>query len=144
MTFQKFMEKYNLKNSATVKGWIDKGYIPGASFENNFIPDEARPPYTKSRSKKPGSIYVSIVRALINGYRPIPQCYKTITEKEFYDVYIASLIAGGLVIAVEDSSLNIINYYPSEKALEYVQKNDKELLSVLKSILGGIGAIIPK
>ena len=144
MTFQKFMEKYNLKNSATVKGWIDKGYIPGASFENNFIPDEARPPYTKSRSKKPGSIYVSIVRALINGYRPIPQCYKTITEKEFYDVYMASLIAGGLVIAVEDTSLNIINYYPSEKALEYVQKNDKELLSVLKSILGGIGAISPK
>ena len=144
MTFQKFLEKYNLKNSATVKGWIDKGYIPGASFENNFIPDEARPPYTKSRSKKPGSIYVSIVRALINGYRPIPQCYKTITEKEFYDVYMASLIAGGLVIAVEDTSLNIINYYPSEKALEYVQKNDKELLSVLKSILGGIGAIIPK
>ena len=144
MTFQEFMEKYNLKNSATVKGWIDKGYIPGASFENNFITDEARPPYTKSRSKKPGSIYVSIVRALINGYRPIPQCYKTITEKEFYDVYIASLIAGGLVIAVEDTSLHIINYYPSEKALEYVQKNDKELLSVLKSILGGIGAIIPK
>ena len=144
MPFQKFMEKYNLKNSATVKGWIDKGYIPGASFENNYIPDEARPPYTKSRSKKPGSIYVSIVRALINGYRPIPQCYKTITEKEFYDVYMASLIAGGLVIAVEDTSLNIINYYPSEKALEYVQKNDKELLSVLKSILGGIGAIIPK
>jgi hypothetical protein len=144
MTFQKFMEKYNLKNSATVKGWIDKGYIPGASFENNFIPDEARPPYTKSRSKKPGSIYVSIVRALINGYRPIPQCYKTITEKEFYDVYMASLIAGGLVIAVEDTSFNIINYYPSEKALEYVQKNDKELLSLLKSILGGIGAIIPK
>ena len=144
MTFQKFLEKYNLKNSATVKGWIDKGYIPGASFENNFIPDEARPPYTKSRSKKPGSIYVSIVRALINGYRPIPQCYKTITEKEFYDVYMASLIAGGLVIAVEDTSLNIINYYPSEKALEYVQKNDKELLSLLKSILGGIGAIIPK
>ena len=144
MTFQEFMEKYNLKNSATVKGWIDKGYIPGASFENNFIPDEARPPYTKSRSKKPGSIYVSIVRALINGYRPIPQCYKTITEKEFYDVYIASLIAGGLVIAVEDTSHNIINYYPSEKALEYVQKNDKELLSLLKSVLSGIGAIIPK
>ena len=144
MTFQEFMEKYNLKNSSTVKGWIDKGYIPGASFENNFIPDEARPPYTKSRSKKPGSIYVSIVRALINGYRPIPQCYKTITEKEFYDVYMASLIAGGLVIAVEDTSHNIINYYPSEKALEYVQKNDKELLSLLKSIHGGIGAIIPK
>ena len=144
MTFQKFLEKYNLKNSATVKGWIDKGYIPGASFENNFIPDEARPPYTKSRSKKPGSIYVSIVRALINGFRPIPQCYKTITEKEFYDVYMASLIAGGLVIAVEDTSLNIINYYPSEKALEYVQKNDKELLSLLKSVLSGIGAIIPK
>ena len=144
MTFQKFMEKYNLKNSATVKGWIDKGYIPGASFENNFIPDEARPPYTKSRSKKPGSIYVSIVRALINGYRPIPQCYRTITEKEFYDVYMASLIAGGLVIAVEDTSHNIINYYPSEKALEYVQKNDKELLSLLKSSLGALGAIIPK
>ena len=144
MTFQEFMEKYNLKNSATVKGRIDKGYIPGASFENNFIPDEAKPPYTKSHPKKPGSIYISIVRALIYGYRPIPQCYKTITEKEFYDVYMASLIAGGLVIAVEDTSLNIINYYPSEKALEYVQKNDKELLSLLKSILGGIGAIIPK
>ena len=144
MTFQEFMEKYNLKNSATVKGWIDKGYIPGASFENNFIPDEAKPPYTKSHPKKPGSIYISIVRALINGYRPIPQCYKTITEKEFYDVYMASLIAGGLVIAVEDTSLHIINYYPSEKALEYVQKNDKELLSLLKSILGGFGVIIPK
>lgn len=144
MTFLEFMEKYNLKNAATVKGWIDKEYIPGANFDNNFIPDEAKPPYTKSRSKKPGSIYVSIVRALISGYRPIPQCYKTITEKEFYDVYMASLISGGLVIAVEDTSLNIVNYYPSEKALEYVQKNDKELLSIVKSILDGIGAIIPK
>ena len=144
MTFQEFMEKYNLKNSATVKGWIDKGYIPGASFENNFIPDEAKPPYTKSHPKKPGSIYISIVRALIYGYRPIPQCYKTITEKEFYDVYMESLIAGGLVIAVEDTLLNIINYYPSEKALEYVKKNDKELLSLLKSVLSGIGTIIPK
>ena len=144
MTFLEFMEKYYLKNAATVKEWIDKGYIPGANFDNNFIPDEAKPPYTKSRSKKPGSIYVSIVRALIRGYRPIPQCYKTITEKEFYDVYMASLISGGLVIAVKDTSLNIVNYYPSEKALEYVQKNDKELLAFLKSILGGIGAIIPK
>ncbi len=53
MTFQGIMEKYNLKNSATVKGWIDKGYITGAGFENSFIPDEVKPLYTKSHPKKP-------------------------------------------------------------------------------------------
>ena len=144
MTFQAFMEKYHLKNSATVRSWIEKGYIPGASFEESFIPDEAKPPYTKSRAQKPSSIYVSIVRALINGYRPIPQSYKTITEKEFYDVYMASLISSDLVIAVEDRELNLINYYPSERAMEYVQKNDKELLSFLKLCFETVGKLIPK
>lgn len=37
MTFLEFMEKYYLKNAATVKEWIDKGYIPGANFDNNLF-----------------------------------------------------------------------------------------------------------
>ncbi len=67
-----------------------------------------------------------------------------ITEKEFYDVYMASLISSGFAIAEKDESLNIINFYASEKAFKYVQKNDIELLSLLISFLGEIGVFFPK
>ena len=142
LTFKNFMEKYGLKNSATVRTWIESGFIPGADYEADFVPDEARPPYVRARAKKPGAIYVSIVRALINGFRPIPDRYPTITKEEFYDVYMASLISSGIAIAKKDDSLGITNYYPSEKAMKYVLENDKELLSQIKTSLETVGKVI--
>ena len=136
------MEKYGLNNSATVRTWIESGYIPGANFQADFIPDEARPPYVRARAKKPGAIYVSIVKALIKGYRPIPDVYTTITEKEFYDIYMSSLVSSGIVIAKRDDSLGIVNYYPSEKAMMYVLNNDKEMLSQIKTSLEMVGNLI--
>ena len=142
MTFQSFMEKYGLKNAATVRTWIESCFIPGADYEADFVPDEARPPYVRARAKKPGAIYVSIVRALINGFRPIPDMYPTITKEEFFEVYMESLISSGIVIAKNDESLGITNYYPSEKAKKYVFENDKEILSQIKTSLETVGKVV--
>lgn len=141
MTFQDFMLKHKLKNSSTVRSWIEKGYIPGADYNENFIPDEAKPPYVRAKAKKPGKIYISIVRAIVNGYRPIPDKYETITEKEFYDIYMASLVSSGIIIAHTDTTLGVTNYYPSEKAMAYVKQNDTNLLSLIKASLETIGTI---
>ena len=52
MTIKEFMNLFDLKNESTVIKQIKDGYIPGAyrNEESNeyFIPDLARPPYTKA------------------------------------------------------------------------------------------------
>lgn len=139
MTFQEFMTTFKLKNSATVRSWIENGYIPGADYEADFIPDNSRPPYTKARAEKPSAIYVSIVKGLIEGYRPIPAFYKTITPDVFYSVYMANLIECGYVIENKDSSLGVSFYFPSAKAQKYVLENENVLK---KNILDDIQLLV--
>ena len=55
MTIKEFMNLFDLKNESAVIKWIKDGYISGAYIneESNeyFIPELARPPYTKARAK---------------------------------------------------------------------------------------------
>ena len=142
MTFQEFMTKFNLKNSATVRNWIEKGYIPGADYEANFIPDRSLPPFTNARAKKPGAIYVSIIKGLLDGFRPIPEMYPTINREEFYNVYLRALIRSGYVLETQDESISVTFYYPSEKAQQYYYENERNLIKRLISDFKTIGIVI--
>ena len=99
MTIKEFMNLFDLKNESTVIKWIKDGYIPGAYIneESNeyFIPDLARPPYTKARAKTTNAIYKSIVKACINREGVCAKLYK-LNEVEF-QVYIKDLADAGYI-----------------------------------------------
>jgi hypothetical protein len=46
MTISDFATKVKTSEKTVIR-WINNGYIPGASVENNYIPDSARKPYTE-------------------------------------------------------------------------------------------------
>ena len=99
MKIKEFMNLFDLKNESTVIKWIKDGYIPGAYIneESNeyFIPDLARPPYTKARAKTTNAIYKSIVKACINREGVCAKLYK-LNEVEF-QVYIKDLADAGYI-----------------------------------------------
>lgn len=50
MTISDFATKHTI-SERTVRVWIEKGYIPGASLAEDYVPASARKPYTKARAK---------------------------------------------------------------------------------------------
>lgn len=44
MTIKDYSIRYD-KSEKTVKQWIQKGYVPGADLENDYVPDSAKTPY---------------------------------------------------------------------------------------------------
>ena len=89
------MENYGIKRKKTVIDWILENLIPGANLEEDFIPDSARPPYTKARAKNAKAIYYSIVVASSKRYHVFPRLYG-ICEEEF-NGYIDRLVAANLI-----------------------------------------------
>ena len=100
------MNNYGIKRKKTVIKWISKDLIPGADLTADYVPDSARPPYTKARAKDADSIYCSIVAASYNRYHVLPKIYK-ICDDEF-NGYINRLVEANLIsIRVTDN----ITYY---------------------------------
>lgn len=134
MTIKEFMNLFDLKNESTVIKWIKDGYIPGAYIneESNeyFIPDLARPPYTKARAKTTNAIYKSIVKACINREGVCAKLYK-LNEVEF-QVYIKDLADAGY-IRIELHN-NIEYYFATNKSNEFLKS--KEPQELVKSCIG--------
>ena len=129
MTIKEFMNLFDLKNESTVIKWIKDGYIPGAYIneESNeyFIPDLARPPYTKARAKTTNAIYKSIVKACINREGVCAKLYK-LNEVEF-QVYIKDLADAGY-IRIELHN-NIEYYFATYNSNEFLKsKKPQELV----------------
>ena len=76
MTIDVFIYNYGLKRKDTFISWIKNGLIQCANLEKDYVPDSARPPYTKARAKKAGAIYVSIVKASCNRQHVLPKLYR--------------------------------------------------------------------
>lgn len=83
-------------NKRTVVKWIKEGYIPGADLAANYIPDSARPPYTKARAKNAKAVYSSMVKACQKRQHIFPDLYK-MCEEEFYG-YIDRLVDAGYIV----------------------------------------------
>ena len=126
-----FMNNYGIKKKETVIKWILENLIPGADLVSDYVPDSARPPYTKARAKNVNSIYYSIVDASRKRYHVLPKIYK-ICEDEF-NGYIDRLVNANLIeIRITDN----ITYY--DAPLPDKNCNRKFILSALEACSKGI------
>lgn len=124
MTIEEFMSNNNIKKRQTVIGWIEKGYIPRAEIDKNFIPDSARVPYTKARARTAKGIYNSIVQATNKREHVMAKLYN-LSEDEF-NGYIERLIAADLIVKrVNDG----ITYY--DATLQGASYNENQILNAV-------------
>ena len=120
MRIEDFATKYK-KDIRLVKDWINKGFIPGASLENNYIPDSARIPDTKIRARKGESILKAILKACNNQYGISPAIFKL--SQEHFDALLANLEKEGMLFSFESDG---IRYYDiTFKGLESLKKYNK-------------------
>ena len=125
------MRNYGIKKKETVIKWILENLIPGANLDKDYIPDSARPPYTKARIKDSNSIYCSIVAASRKRYHVLPQIYK-ICEDEF-NGYINRLVDAKLIeVRVTDN----IAYYDTPITVK--KCNRKFILDAIEACSKGI------
>lgn len=127
MTIEQFMCKNNIKKRQTVINWIEKGYIPKADVDRNFIPDSARVPYTKARATTTNGIYNSIVQATSKREHVMAKLYN-ICEDEF-NGYIEELINAGLI---KKRVTDGVIYY--DAPLQSVGYTKKQILKTLGKI----------
>ena len=131
MTIDTFMDNYGIRKKETVIKWIIEKLIPGADLESDYIPDSARPPYTKARAKDANSIYCSIVSASCKRYHVLPQLYKICTDE--FNGYINRLVEADLIsIRVTDN----ITYY--DATLNAKNCNKKFILNAIESCSKGL------
>lgn len=111
MTINAFMHNYGIKKKETVIKWILDDLIPGSNLGADYVPDSARPPYTKARAQNTQSIYHSIVVASRNRCHVLPKLYN-ICEDEF-NSYINQLVAANLITIRETDGITYYDATPT-------------------------------
>lgn len=132
MTITTFMNNYGIKKKETVIKWILEDLIPSADIGKDYVPDSARPPYTRARAKSSDSIYYSIVDASRKRCHVLPKIYK-ICEGEF-NGYISRLVEANLIVI---RTTDNITYY--DTPLTAKNCNRKFVLEMIKA--GSEGAV---
>ena len=130
------IEKFSLDNKVkrrTVVMWINNGYIPNADLEKNYIPNSARPPYTKARAKNANAIYVSMVKAAYYKKHIFPALYK-ICDEEF-NGYVEELIRCGLL---RKRKTDGVTYYDATARVRPSELNQKFILSIIEAVSRGV------
>ncbi|MBS6463190.1 MAG: hypothetical protein KH352_07340 [Ruminococcus sp.] len=130
MNIDKFASINNVKRK-TVEKWINDGLIPRANLEGDYIPDSARPPFTKARAKNANAIYVSMVKAAFNRKHILPVLYN-ICEDEF-NAYIDNLVAAG---CIERRTSDEVTYY--DATIQASNINKEHILNMVRSAARGI------
>lgn len=125
MTVEAFRERCGA-SAKTVKAWIENGYVPGANWDADYVPDSAKPPFTEARAKIkfPISVFMSIVKATLKRKHVLPELYGMCQEE--FDGYINQLVEAGLIrIRITDS----ITYYdPTLQAEQQSKSEIKQLI----------------
>lgn len=131
MTIIDFKNKYKIKNINTIYKWIENGYIPNSSKENDYVPDSARLPYTQARAKNANAIYESIVKASYQRKHVVPELY-SISKDEFIG-YVDELVKAGFIYKrVSDN----VTYYDATPEVKCI--NRKKVLDALEAISKGV------
>ena len=120
MTIKEFALKKNVLES-TVRGWCEKNLIRGAKIDEKTgeydIPSSAKVPYTKNRAYKGDKIYISIVRATMEGFDACAALYK-IHEDEFQG-YIKDLVKADIIAEYIAKDTGILYYRQTLKSSEF-------------------------
>lgn len=128
MTIEQFMLNYNIKSKNTVVSWINNELIPLANLAEDFVPDSARPPYTKARAKNAGAIYKSIINASYLRRHVMPKLYH-MSNDEFYS-YIERLSRAGLI---EKNIRDGITYY--DATIDACNYNQDYVLKLVRTVV---------
>lgn len=126
MTVDAFRERCGT-STKTVKSWIENGYVPGANWDADYVPDSARPPFTEARAKSKcsNSVFASIVKATLKRKHVLPELYGMCQEE--FDGYINQLVEAGLIrIRITDG----ITYY--DPTLQAEQQSKSEIKQLIK------------
>ena len=125
MTVDAFRERCGA-SAKTVKAWIENGYVPGANWDDDYVPDSARPPFTEARAKSKcsNSVFASIVKATLKRKHVFPELYGMCQEE--FDGYINQLVEAGLIIIrITD---DITYYDPTLQAEQRGKSGIKEMI----------------
>ncbi len=137
MTIRQFAEKHTV-TLKTIKGWMKKGYIPGA--HDDYIPDSARKPYTATKARKGTDIIRSILKACDNHWSVFAAMYG-ISDAEFGN-YIVSLLSAGLISDYQEDGITYYNITASGAAfLQTLQKRQKDAFDMLSKLLSAVKGI---
>lgn len=131
MNIETFMKNYGLKEKKTVIKWINKALIPGANLSKNYIPNSARPPYTKARAKNVSSIYCSMVKACLERRHILPKLYRLCDDE--FNGYIEQLVRAGLITK---RTTDNIQYY--DATISATQYKKKFILDAIEACTRGI------
>lgn len=118
MTIIDFAKKHNT-SERTVRGWIEKGYIPGSNLAEDYVPASARKPYTKARAKTSDAIYCSIVNAARNRFHVLPPLYD-LCEDEF-NGYVDCLVDAGYIVRRTTDGITYYDATPQAKHYKKVE-----------------------
>lgn len=126
MTVDAFRERCGA-STKTVKAWIENGYVPGANWDADYVPDSARPPFTEARAKSqyPNSVFTSIVKAALKRKHVLPELYGMCQDE--FDGYVNQLVEAGLIrIRITDD----ITYY--DPTLQAERQSKSEIKQLIK------------
>ena len=134
MTISDFATKVKTSEKTVIR-WINNGYIPGVSADNNSLPESPSKPYTKARPKHSDAVYSSLVQACMNFCHVVPALYN-MRDDEF-NGYIDRLIAAGYISTrVADG----VTYYDAAITASDFSKSKllKDLLPIIKAASEGV------
>lgn len=132
MTIDEFAAKKK-KSKKTILKWIRDEYLPAASIANNYVPDSARVPYTKTRAKNANAIYCSIIKAANECMHVFPKLYG-ISQDEF-DGYIRRLVETGLI---ETRISDGVTYY--DATIKSMRISREFILEIIEASSRGIAS----
>lgn len=135
MTLHDFAVKVK-KTDKTVADWLDRHLVPGAyALEGShewYIPEDARPPYMKTKPKSGGdAMYKSIANAVSDGCAVFPELYNM--TKQRFDVYIDRLIAADIITSYTTEG---ITYYEATlQTAKFAKMTNNAAMIFLKECL---------
>lgn len=132
VTIEEFARMNDVKPS-TVRGWISKGFIPGA--HDDYIPLSARRPYTDTRAKGGTAIIRSILFACENSLGITASLYG-LSEPAFCS-YIDQMLNDGYISSYEEDGATYYNIAPSGAEL-LRNWNKKDWKGIIQTVFAGI------
>ena len=124
MTIVEFADQCG-KREPTVRGWIEKGYVPGASIVDDYVPNSAREPYTSTRAKKSVAIMKAVLKAC-NSRRGVVGALFGMGEEEFLAM-MNSLEENGYVYSFSEDG---VTYYNTTIIGEEKITHKKDLIAI--------------
>ena len=129
-----FAKQHKVRQT-TVKGWYDKGYLPGSIYDEKSktlkIPQDTLCPYSP-RAEEPSAVYVSIIKACCQNRSVFAKMYN-IPEIRF-EMYLKELAQVGFINPYLTKH-GFRQFTPTLKGEEFMKLGEKARLKAISAIV---------